>query len=169
AVLVRDAYNNVVSGTTVTFTITGGGGQINKGAGLVAGPLTVNTSASGIAALTAWQLGALTGTNTLTATVSGLSGSPVTFTATATAATATTLTKNAGDGQTATVATAVATAPSVLVTDGTNPVSGVSVTFAVATGGGSISSPSGATVVTNSSGIAALSSWVLGTTTGTNN
>src|SRR5258708_35868378 len=65
--------------------------------------------------------------------------------------------------------TAVSTAPSVLVTDGTNPVAGVSVTFAVATGDGSISSPSGGTVVTNSSGIAALSSWVVGTAAGSNN
>src|SRR5207244_6495114 len=104
-----------------------------------------------------------------TADASGLSGTPVTFTATATSSAATTLTKNAGDNQTTTVATAVATAPSVLVTDGTNPVSGVSVTFAVATGGGTISSPSGATVLTNASGIAALSSWVLGTPAGTNN
>src|SRR5207249_11467140 len=88
SVLVRDAYNNVVSGTTVTFTVTAGSGLIDKGAGLVAGPLTVNTNASGIAALTAWRLGSSSGANTLTAAATGLTGSPVTFTATATAAAA---------------------------------------------------------------------------------
>ena len=40
---------------------------------------------------------------------------------------------------------------------------------AVTAGGGSISSPSGAVVVTNALGIASLSSWILGTTAGTNN
>ena len=46
---------------------------------------------------------------------------------------------SAGNAQTATVGTAVATAPSVLVTDAyNNPVSGIAVTFAVASGGGSV-------------------------------
>src|SRR5260370_3130263 len=83
-------------------------------------------------------------------------------------AAATTISRSAGNAQTAVAGSAVATAPSVLVTDGTNPVAGVAVTFAVATGGGSISSPSGAIVTTNASGIATLSSWVLGTTAGGN-
>ena len=104
--------------------------------------------------LTAWQLGTTAGANTLTAAATGLPGSPLTFTATGTAATASTIAVSTGSGQTATVGTAVGTAPSVLVTDASgNPNSGVSVTFAVALGGGSISSPSGATVVTNSSGM----------------
>ena len=40
--------------------------------------------------------------------------------------------------------------------------------FAVTAGGGNISSPSGTTVATNASGVAALSSWVLGTANGAN-
>src|SRR5439155_25494410 len=67
SVLVRDAFNNPVTGTTVTFTVTAGAGQINHVGGLVAGPPPVNTPGTGVAALTAWQLGALAGTNKLTA------------------------------------------------------------------------------------------------------
>ena len=73
---------------------------------------------------------------------------------------------SAGNSQSATVNTAVATAPSVLVTDAyNNPVSGVSVTFAVASGGGSVT---GASATTSASGIATLGSWTLGTTAGAN-
>ena len=60
--------------------------------------------------------------------------------------------------------TAVATAPSVRVTDVyNNPVTGVAVTFAVASGGGSVT---GATTTTNASGIATVGSWTLGTRPG---
>ncbi|MEZ4413387.1 MAG: hypothetical protein R2910_10415 [Gemmatimonadales bacterium] len=46
---------------------------------------------------------------------------------------------NQGDGQTATAGSAIATAPRVLIRDvSNNPVSGVAVTFAVASGGGSV-------------------------------
>src|SRR5438105_10450690 len=62
--------------------------------------------------------------------------------------------------------TAVATPPSVIVRDATNnPVQGVGVTFAPASGGGSVT---GAEQTTNSSGIATVGSWTLGTTAGAN-
>ena len=68
---------------------------------------------------------------------------------------------NAGDGQTAVAGSTVALDPSVKVTDaGGNPVSGVVVTFAVASGGGSVT---GASATTNASGIATVGSWRLGT------
>jgi adhesin/invasin len=74
---------------------------------------------------------------------------------------------NAGDDQSATVGTAVSTAPSVIVKDANNNVvSGVSVTFAVASGGGSLGAP--ATVTTDASGIATSPAWTLGTTAGAN-
>ena len=70
-----------------------------------------------------------------------------------------------GDAQTATVQTTVATAPSVLVTDiYGNPVSGVTVMFAVGGGGPS----TGPTPTTNASGIATVGSWTLGTVAGAN-
>src|SRR5437660_11017228 len=71
-----------------------------------------------------------------------------------------------GDGQQATTGTAVATPPSVIVRDATNnPVQGVGVTFAPASGGGSVT---GAEQTTNAAGIATVGSWTLGTTAGPN-
>ena len=67
--------------------------------------------------------------------------------------------------QNATVGTAVGSPPSVKVTDANSaPVPNVSVTFAVASGGGSLTGP--ATVQTNASGIATVGGWVLGATAG---
>ena len=163
AVIVRDASNNPVAGVNVTFTLASGAGTTSPPSGS-----TVATDAAGIAALTSWTLGTTAGVNALTASVAGLTGSPVTFTATGTTGAATQMTTTVG-AQTATVNTPVSIDPWVLVRDANNnPVSGVSVTFAVTSGGGSISSPTGNTVVTNASGIAALSSWTLGTAAGAN-
>src|SRR5207253_10940971 len=56
--------------------------------------------------------------------------------------------------------------PSVKVTDQYgNAVSGTGVTFALGSGGGSLT---GGTATTNASGIATVSSWTLGTATGVN-
>ena len=75
---------------------------------------------------------------------------------------------SAGDGQSAPAGSAV-TAPAVLITDQFgNPVSGVSVTFTVTAGDGSITPASPATVQTGANGIAALTGWTLGATPGTN-
>lgn len=75
SVTVTDADNNRVSGVPVTFQVASGGGT--------ADPATpVNTNGDGIAAVTSWTLGPTEGVNTLTATASGLAGSPITFTAT---------------------------------------------------------------------------------------
>ncbi|MBY0490953.1 MAG: Ig-like domain-containing protein [Gemmatimonadaceae bacterium] len=164
SVRVTDATGNPVSGVNVTFTVTSGGGSSSP-----ASPATVATNASGIATLTSWTLGTLAGANSLTATVTGLSGSPVTFNATGTVGAATTLAANSLTTQTATVGTAVGAAPSVRVTDANgNGVSGVTVVFAVASGGGTIAPVSPASVVTNASGIATLTSWTLGATAGAN-
>src|SRR5205807_1256090 len=113
-----------------------------------------------------WRLGTVMGQNTLTATSGSLAGSPVTFTATGVAGTAGSMVVNVGQGQNATVNTNVGTAPSVVVSDAHgNPVSGTSVTFAIGSGGGSIS---GGSATTNASGIATVGSWTLGTAAGAN-
>ncbi|MEZ4413396.1 MAG: hypothetical protein R2910_10460 [Gemmatimonadales bacterium] len=71
--------------------------------------------------------------------------------------------------QSDTVGLPVAAPPSVKVTDtGGNPVAGVSVTFTITGGGGSIVPISTSPVVTDAGGIATLTSWTLGTATGTN-
>ncbi|HUG27873.1 MAG TPA: Ig-like domain-containing protein [Gemmatimonadales bacterium] len=164
SVLVTGAGGVPVSGVEVTFAVTSGGGSTSP-----ASPATVATNASGIATLSSWTLGLTPGSNTVTATAAGLAGSPVTFTANGTAVGATTIAANSATSQSATVGTAVAEAPSVLVTGaGGVPVSGVEVTFAVTSGGGSTSPASPATVATNASGIATLSNWTLGLTAGSN-
>ena len=72
----------------------------------------------------------------------------------------------AGDGQSAAVATSVATRPAVLVRDaGGTPVAGVAVTFAVASGGGSVD---GGDATTGADGVAAVGAWTLGGTLGSN-
>src|ERR1019366_2782373 len=77
-----------------------------------------------------------------------------------------TMTKNAGDAENAAVGTTVAVAPSVKIADQSgNGVSGVTVTFAVATGGGSVT---GASATTGGNGVATVGGWTLGITVGAN-
>lgn len=71
-----------------------------------------------------------------------------------------------GNNQAVSAGTAVPTAPAIRVTDlGNTPVAGVAVTFAVASGGGTIT---GASTTTNAQGVAAVGSWTLGANPGTN-
>ncbi|CAN5135455.1 hypothetical protein BH23GEM2_BH23GEM2_05310 [soil metagenome] len=74
SVIVRDQSGNPMSGVSVAFAVTAGGGSIS--------PSSVTTNSSGVATVTSWTLGQTAGTNTATATVSGLQA--VTFTATGT-------------------------------------------------------------------------------------
>src|SRR5207244_4080542 len=158
SVKVTDQFGNAVSGTSVTFAAASGGRSATGH--------SQSTNASGVATVGSWKLGTGAGANTLTATSGSLTGSPVTFNATGVSDTATTLAVNAGDSQSATVNTNVATAPSVKVTDTYgNAVSGTSVTFAVASGGGLAT---GLTPTTNGSGVATVGSWTLGTAVGAN-
>ncbi len=76
AVSVFDVSGNPVSGATVAFAVASGGGSITGG--------TAQTDANGHAKVGSWTLGEVPGLNTLTATVAGLQGPPVTFTATGT-------------------------------------------------------------------------------------
>src|SRR5207247_8882586 len=97
----------------------------------------------------------------------GLTGSPVTFTATASAAAPASIAVSAGNNQSAPAGTAVPTPPAVVLRDQfDNPVPGVAVTFAVAAGGGSVNPTT--PVTTGADGIAAVTSWTLGTTAGAN-
>ncbi len=158
AVLVADQFGNPVSGVSVTFAVSGGGGSLTGGA--------QTTNGSGIATVTSWTLGTTAGANSLSATSAGLTGSPVSFTATGTAGPATSIAINAGNNQTAIAGSAVATDPAVKVSDvNGNGVAGVSVTFSVTGGGGSVT---GGSQVTNASGIATVTSWTLGGTVGAN-
>ncbi|MEO8201404.1 MAG: SBBP repeat-containing protein [Gemmatimonadota bacterium] len=76
SVAVTDGSGNPVSGVSVNFVISAGGGT-------VAVPHAVS-DAQGLASAGPWTLGSTPGANTLTAVASGLIGSPVSFSATAT-------------------------------------------------------------------------------------
>jgi adhesin/invasin len=165
SVIVTDGGGNPVSGVSVTFTVTAGGGSI-----VPSSPATVVTDGSGIATLTSWTLGNTAGANTVTAASGTLTGSPVTFNATGTAGAATNIAATSATTQSAEINSNVAAPPSVIVTDTHgNPVAGESVVFAVATGGGTIVPAAPATIMTNASGIASLTSWTLGNSVGSNN
>ncbi|MGD8700174.1 MAG: Ig-like domain-containing protein, partial [Gemmatimonadales bacterium] len=154
-VRVRDANGNLVSGQSVSFAITQGGGSVS--------PASVATDLQGRAA-TEWTLGAELGDNTLEVTVGALA--LVTFNATGELGPPTLISIEAGDGQSATVGAAVVAQPTVKVTDaGGNPVSGAPVTFAVTDGGGSVT---GAEPTTDAAGLAAVGGWTLGTVAGAN-
>jgi Big-like domain-containing protein len=73
------------------------------------------------------------------------------------------------NNQIAPAGTAVPNAPAVRVTDASgNPVPNVPVTFAITAGGGSTVPSSPASLQTGADGVAALTSWTLGATAGTN-
>ncbi|MDP9177013.1 MAG: hypothetical protein M3O61_04980 [Gemmatimonadota bacterium] len=81
-------------------------------------------------------------------------------------AVATTLDANSASSISGVAGTAVSPAPSVIVRDQNgSPMGGAAVTFAVVSGGGSVT---GATATTDSSGVATVGAWTLGTTAGAN-
>ena len=152
SVTVTDGASNPVQGITVSWAVATGGGSVSA-------PSSV-TTASGVATINA-TLGTLGGSNSFTATVTGLTGSPLTFSATA----AKVIAKTSGDGQTGLPGTQLPSPLSVTVTDGaSHSVQGITVSWAVATGGGSVSAP---TSVTDASGIATINA-TLGSAGGAN-
>lgn len=154
AVKVTDRGGSPVSGATVKFAVTAGGGSLTR--------TSATTDASGLASAGAWTLGTTAGANVVEATVGGLAA--VRFTATGTAAAPASMAVVAGAGQTAAVGAAVATAPAVVLKDQYgNPVAGAAVTFAVTSGNGTVS---GATPTTGADGVARLGGWTLGIASG---
>lgn len=155
-VTVTDAQARGIPGINVNFSATTGD---------VVGNATSLTGSDGVASAGSWKLGNTAGAHLLTAGVAGLVATAQ-FTATATAGPATTLVKLAGDAQSGFAGSNVTTAPSVTVSDAFgNPVSGANVTFAIGTGGGSLT---GGAAVTSSFGAATVGSWRLGATPGAN-
>src|SRR5439155_1009814 len=91
---------------------------------------------------------------------------PATAGITLSAGAAAAIAANSPTTQSAPAGSAVSSPPSVIVHDGSsNPVQGVTVTFAPAAGSGSVT---GGTQTTNGSGIATVGSWTLSTTAGPN-
>ncbi|NUS97291.1 MAG: hypothetical protein HOQ11_07780, partial [Gemmatimonadaceae bacterium] len=148
AVVVKDAYGNLVPAVTVSFSTTSGS----------VSPASAQTDANG-RAQTTWTLGTTPGAAALSAVIANLPA--VAFAATATPAQPASLTKG-NDGQSGTVGTALANPVLVTVKDSYgNPVSGATVQFA-AVGGGSVNP---ASPITDASGQAS-TQWTLPTAAG---
>ena len=160
SVIVKDQHGNPMSGVTVTFAVTSGGGSLAGGAFSSA----VTTGTDGVATVGSWVLGQKAGANVLTASSGSLAS--VTFTANSVAGPPSEAAKIAGDNTAAVVGTSLPAPPSVLVKDAFgNPVQGVNVTFAIGLGGGSLTN---ATRTTGADGIATVGSWTIGTVATTN-
>lgn len=156
-VTVTDYQHNPVSGVSVSFAVlTGGtGGSVT--------PTSAVTDASGHASTTL-TLGSLSGSDLVAAQATGLVGTPVSFIGNATAGNAAQMSKSAGDSQTALISTTLPSPHTVIIKDGHgNVVGGFKVSWAVGTGGGSISDTA---PVSDGSGVASVSR-TLGATLGT--
>ena len=173
SVKVTDKAGFAVEGAIVTFAVGVGAGSIS--------PATVASNASGTATADKWTLGNVAGTNTVTATLA--SGASVVFTATASQPPPPTpppapaptpppapppapvlvpaiIAIANGEGQSAPALSAVPISPAAKVTTATGvPVPGVTVTFSIRSGGGSVS---GESATTDSLGVATVGKWTLG-------
>ncbi len=165
-VLVTDQFGNAIGGVTVTFAVTaGGGGVVNP---------SQPTGADGIASAGTWTIGPQAGPNRLTATSTGLTGSPVTFTAAGTVGNAAQLVVVSGNNQTASPGATLPNQPTVRVLDANgNGVPNVAVTFTVTSGGGSMDGVGSVTTLTAGPSSALLMgsaqvAWTLGPNAGTN-
>lgn len=150
-----DRLGAPVAGATVAFAVTQGGGSVN--------PASQATAADGFAATT-WTLGtSVAATQEVTASAGGAA---TTFGATPVAGPPAHVVILGGDNQTGGTGSPVASPPSVRVTDGfNNPVVGLTVTFTVVAGGGSVT---GGTQLTDATGMATVGSWTLGPNPGPN-
>ena len=149
-----DGNGNGVPGRVTTFAVASGAGSVL--------PTGVTTDANGYA-FTKWTLGPTAGPNSVTASAAGFS---VLFSATGTASTPTKMLANSVLNQSGTAGLPVTAKPSVKLTDqNNNVVQGVTVTFRVTGGGGSVPD---STVTTDINGIATVGDWVLGAVAGVN-
>jgi adhesin/invasin len=160
SVRVTDAFNNLVAGVPVSFTVIAGGGRVT-------GALVL-TNAQGIATVGSWTMGPVAGQQLLGALVgeSGVTNNPILVTATATSPVGGQMVIVAGNNQQGSVGQLLPIAPTVLVrTANGTPVPGVVVTFAVATGGGNVI---GSRQTTDAAGTATVGGWILGNLPGAN-
>ncbi len=160
---VKDAGSNPVSGVLVTFTAPASGA-----AGTFAGGVnTATTNASGIATAAVFTANGTEGAYPVTATVAGVV-TPAAFSLTNSAGPAASITATAGTPQNATINTAFATQLQATVKDAeSNPVSGVTVTFAAPGSGASGAFAGGViTATTNAGGVATAPAFTANATTG---
>jgi hypothetical protein len=151
-VRVTDQQGVPMKGASVAFAVASGGGSVSRA--------TVLTNEMGLAG-TNWTLGSglAPGEQSLTASLAGKAGSPVTFSARVVAQ----VVKGTGDGQTAEVGWNVAEVPTVIIRDASGiPVAGLAVRWTVTGGGGWVEAPTSAT---DANGTASMP-WALGYSVG---
>jgi len=130
-VYVKDERDSSVAGATVTWTATTGGGSVAAG--------TSVTDLDGHAQIQR-TLGPAAGYQATTASLSGATGSPITFTSISQIQGAFQIAAGTGGGQSDTVLSQLGSPFQATVTDHLGaPVAGVIVSFAVTSGGGSLS------------------------------
>ena len=133
---VRNQIGNGMSGVTVNFAVTAGGGTLSASS---------DTTDDNGQAETTLTLGGTAGTNTVQASVSGITDT-IDFTATGVAQTPTTIHKISGDTQSGIVDSLLANPLVVEVRDQIgNSISGVTVNFVVTIGDGILSAATGIT------------------------
>jgi adhesin/invasin len=156
----QDPSGNPLARVGVSVTV-----QIATGDGSLRGGTTRVSDATGTVTFNDLAIVGAPGARTLIFAASGYSpaiSTPVSLGVGAPAS----VTIAVGDGQTAAIETKVSTAPAVLVRDAAGtPVASVAVTFAVASGGGSVE---GGDAITGADGTAAVGGWTLGQTLGSN-
>lgn len=148
----QDQNGVAVAGVSLLWEIRSGGGSFVAASAV--------TDETGIASA-AFRLGNTLGSQTVSVRTS--SQAPIIFTMQGIPAPASQMRVQAGDGQTGQAGTDLPVALTVIVTDALeNPKAGIPISFAVASGGGSVST---ATSVTNAAGLASVF-WTLGPTVG---
>ena len=153
---IADQFGNRVTSASNDVAVAFGS---NPGATTLGGTTTVAAS-TGRASFGNLTISKAAPNYTLSATSAGLTAATSTF-FTVNAATAAAMVKGAGDNQNGLAGGSVAVRPSVTVSDAFgNPVQGATVTFAVASGGGTVS---GAVQQSSATGVATVGNWVLGT------
>jgi hypothetical protein len=155
-VKVVDAKGAGVAGQTVEFAVSGGAGSVSPASGTTGADGTVSTT---------WTLGK---SSTETHTVTAISGSlpSLIFTAAANAGAPVAIIAFAGDGQNGVIGSAASTRPAVKVTDAFgNGVAGVTVSFSVTGGGGTVTGP---LAISDANGVATVGGWTLGGAVGAN-
>jgi alpha-tubulin suppressor-like RCC1 family protein len=153
AIRLNDAFGNVVPGTEVSFTVTAGGGATNV-------PSAVSDNA-GVVKFR-WTLGPVAGTQSVAATIFGVT--PLIITATANAASPSQVSVVSGSGQSAPPGTELAEPLVVQVRDQFgNPLPNVNVAWTPVGAGAGTVTP--ATSLTNQAGQAS-TRWTVGATGG---
>ena len=152
-VQLRSASNEAVELAGVLITAS-----IKTGPGSLQGATTAVTDDEGKATFTDLAIGGVAGAKTLAFNSEGLTEATATITTTAGAATSIVL--QAGDAQTEAEGIAVPVRPAVKAMDiDGNAKSGVSVTFSIVAGGGTLGAP---VQNTDAAGVAAVGSWAMG-------